>query len=214
MSTSETYTIEYDNSALGYKAATYIFLTILIAFIAYLSRSDIITSMAWISLALLTACGAFVTLHKLIFRARAAILVISPEGIKDTRLGSDFIRWADIEKIDVPTPRKSLGIILGAMLLGFCVIVVAIVLSEGAIVGVESLSWSQPNRHVWLRLAPGYRVIGQLRGSRRHIRQGAEDIQHVCIVISDLTYGKQGLLELMAKFHARYTKTEKTEDAA
>jgi hypothetical protein len=214
MSTSETYTIEYANSALGYKAAAYIFLTILIAFIAFLSRSYIITSMAWISLALLTACVAFVTLRKLIFQARTAILVISPQGIKDARLGSDFIRWADIEKIDVPAPRQSLGIILGTMLLGFCVIVVAIVLSEGAIVGVESLDWSQSNRHVWLRLAPGYRVVGQVRGSRRRIRQGAEDMQHICIVISDLTYEKQGLLELMVKFHARYTKTEKTEDAA
>lgn len=211
MSTSETYTIEYANSALGSEAAAYIFFTILLVFIAFLSRSHIITSIAWISLALITACLAVVALLKLIFRARKAILIISPEGIKDARLGSDFIPWDDIEKIDVPAPRRSLWTVLGIIFLGLCLFVVAITLTDGVFSFVEPLDWSQPNHHIWLLLAPGRSVTRKLRDSKHSIRPAAEDMQHVCIPVSDLTYGKQRLLELMVKFHARYKKAEKNE---
>jgi translation initiation factor IF-1 len=151
------------------------------------------------------------SLLKLIFQGRTAVLIISPEGIKDTRLGSDFIPWDDIEKIDVPAPRRSLGMMLGIILLGLCLFVVAIILTDGVAPFVEPVDWSQPNHHIWLLLAPGHRVTGKLRGSKRRIRLLAEDMQHVCIAVSDLTYRKQGLLELIVKFHQRYKKTEKTE---
>ncbi|MGG6895362.1 MULTISPECIES: hypothetical protein [Rhizobium] len=211
MSTSETYRIEYANSALGSEAAAYIFFTVVLVFIAFLSRSNIITSIAWISLALMTAYVAVMALLKLIFQGRKAILIISPEGIKDARLGSDFIPWDDIEKIDVPAPRRSLGMMLGIILLGLCLLVIAIILSEGALFSADTLDWSRPDHHVWLLLAPGRRITGQLRGAKRSIRQVAGDMQHVGIAVSDLTYEKPGLLELIVKFHARYKKVEKTE---
>ena len=214
MSTSETYRIEYDNSALGSEAAAYIFFTVGLVFIAFLSRSDIITSIAWISLALMTAYVAVKALLKLIFQVRKAIVIISPKGIKDARLGSDFIPWDDIEKIDVPAPRRSLGKMLGIILLGFCLLVVAIILSEGGVIPVEALDWSRPDHHVWLLLAPGRRIMGQLRSSKHLVRQVTGDMQHVCIAVSDLAYQKLELLELIVKFHARYKKAEKTEVVA
>lgn len=208
---SDTYTVEYANSELGYKAVSHIFFTALIAFVAFISRNDVIASFAWISLASITAYVALMTLNKLIFRGRKAILVISPEGIKDVRLGPGFIPWDDIEKIDVPAPRRSLGMTLGIMFLGFCLIVVAIILSDTGAIGIESLDWSQPNHHIWLLLTPRRRVTKKLRGSKDGIRLVAGDMQHVCIAVSDLTHRKQGLLELIVKFHQRYKKAEKTE---
>ncbi|WP_459459226.1 hypothetical protein [Rhizobium sp. No.120] len=206
MSTSETYRIEYDNSALGSEAAAHIFFTVLLVFIAFLTRGHIITSIAWISLALMTAYVAVKALLKLIFQARKAILIISPKGIKDARLSSDFVPWDDIEKIDVPTPRRSLGKMLGIILLGFFLLVVTIILSESAVIPIEAFDWSRPDHHVWLLLAPGHRITGQLRSSKHLVRQVTGNMQHVCIAVSDLTYQKPELLKLMVKFHARYKK--------
>ncbi|MFK0163997.1 hypothetical protein [Rhizobium sp. NPDC090279] len=210
MFTSDIYTIKYSKAELEFKAAAQIFAAILLGLIAFLSAKDPIGSTLWVSIALVIAFFACLNLHKLIFQTQKAILVIAPEGIKDIRLGPDFIPWAAIEKIDVHGPRLSAA----TLFLGFGLIMVAALFLTDGGVYAGSGDGGQPKHHIWLLIAPGQRVAGQMRGFTRSIKNVNTDTQQVCIATSNLTHGKQRILDLLRGFHARYATVANAENVA
>lgn len=218
MSTSETYTFEYFMPEIHLKTALLTFSTVLFGFIYQVAKggagSHLILFLAFSASILF----AFFGFYRITSWTQETVLVVSPQGLTDSRFGQVTIPWTAIERIDLtpPTENNSWQAEQNRFLFRG---IIRLLIASGiygtvTIPGNPTLTEHRDKRRIKLWLRSGTQIEQTTPAARLRIRDNADGTQRVYIATADLNATREELLALIVDFHAQYGNMAQSQPAA